>query len=136
MKLPGFRRIFEQDYEPNFRNLVRTLSVSINYGIEVVYEALNKKISLEDNIQCTLRDVTFKVNSQGIPASITAFSIETTGQIEGILVLKAENQTNSSTYPSGAIFLSYTQNNNIITITHATGLQSDNLYKLRVVAFG
>ena len=50
MKLPSFRRILEQDYKPDDQDLVKTLASSLNYGIEVLYDALNGKLTFRDNI--------------------------------------------------------------------------------------
>ena len=49
MKLPLFRRLFKTDFKQEFQELVDQLSVSINVGIENLYDALNRKLSLRDN---------------------------------------------------------------------------------------
>ena len=47
MKLPNFRRIIASDYDQKYKDLVETLAVSINQGMDSVYDALNKKITLK-----------------------------------------------------------------------------------------
>ncbi len=136
MKLPNFKRLFKADFKTEYQELIEKLAFSINDGFSSVYEALNKKISLQDNIQCTVKDLEVTVDSNGVPKNTTSMTIETTGRVLGTTVLKAENQVNSSVYPSGAVFINFTQSDKTIIITHITGLQADNKYLIKVVAFG
>jgi len=55
MKLPNFKRIFKSDYKTEFHSLIEPLSFSINNGIEVLYQTLNKAVSLKDNVACTVK---------------------------------------------------------------------------------
>lgn len=136
MKLPSFRRIFKTDYTQEFQNLVEKMAISINYGFEVLYDALNKKISLNDNIYCTVKDIEITVDINGVPKTTTAFSLDINAKIIGIVVLSANNLTNSAIYPSSGVFINFSQNNTNIIIDHITGLQADNNYRLKLVAFG
>lgn len=135
MKLPGFRRVYHTDYPKEFQGLVEKLSVSINNGFEVVYDALNNKIDLTNNVACLVKEVDLQVNSGGLPLSTTTFNITSTRTVSGLEVIKVTNLTNSSTYPTGAPFCSFSQDNTIITVNHVTGLQANNLYRLKIVAY-
>lgn len=134
--MPSFKRLFKGDYDSEEQGLIDKLSSSLNYGIEVLYDALNRKLTLRDNISCTVKDVEVTVNSSGIPNSSTTFSMDITNKIDGLMVIRAENLTNSNTYPSGGVFVTFSQNNTTVTIIHVTGLQANNNYRLRIVAFG
>lgn len=136
MKLPTFRRIFKTDYSSEFQNLVEKLSVSINYGLEVLYDVLNKKVSLSDNIYCTVKDVELSVDSLGVPKTTSAFSLDINAKIIGVMCISANNLTNTTIYPSSGVFVNFTQNNTNIIIDHVTGLQADSNYRLKLVAFG
>ncbi len=135
-RLPSFRRVFLSDYSEEEQPLVSKLSQTINQGLETLFDALNKKISLGDNILCTVKDVVIQVDSSGTPQNATSFQLDITGTIVGCVVLKAENLTNTAVYPTSSPFISYTQTQNGIRIDHVTGLQSNNQYRLRIVAFG
>lgn len=135
MKLPSFRRLFTSDYDSQYKQLVETLSVSLNQGIQVVYEALNRQLSLRDNIKCTVKDVSFQVNALGNPVVTTSFITDVPGRIDGLTVVNAINQTNSSAYPTGGVFVSFTQADRVVTITNVTGLQPNNTYLLRLIAW-
>lgn len=134
-KLPGFRRVYHTDYPKEYQGLIEKLSVSINNGFEVLYDVLNNKVDLSNNVACLVKDIDLQVNSGGIPLTSTTFNIASTRTVTGLQVLKASNLTNSTSYPTGSPFCSFTQDNNIITINHVTGLQSNNLYTLTIVAY-
>lgn len=135
MKLPSFKRLNTIDYENQFKKLVETLSVSLNIGIEALYEALNNEVTLKDNIACTVKNVTLRVDTNGKPLTTTSFVQDVEGKIYGIEVINAVNTTNTGVYPTGAPFVSWTQNNTIITITNVTGLQANNTYVLTLIAW-
>ena len=136
MKLPNFKRLYDQDYQQEFKGLVGQLAVSINSGFEVLYEALNKKVSLRDNIACTVRDVNVVVDATGNPKNRTTFSLDSNSVVvDGCQVIRATNNTNSNTYPSNAVFISFTQTNSGVEINNVTGLQQNQQYTLRIVAY-
>jgi len=134
LKLPGYRRIFSSDFDPKDQSLVEKLSVPVNNGVEVLFEALNNKLDFRNNFQASIRDVQVEVDSNGVPTGTSSFALINSNRVEGILVLRAENLTNSSIYPSGAPFVSFLQNSDRITITHISGLQANNTYSLRLLA--
>lgn len=136
-KLPSFKRLFKSDYPTDQQNLVETLSSSLNIGIESLYEALNKKLTFKDNFLGSTKEVLLEVGISGEPKITTGFSLDgLTTPIEGLMVVRAENLTNSSVYPTSGVFVSYTQSGGSIIINHVTGLQANNKYKLKVIALG
>ena len=136
MKLPNCKRLYDQEYQQEFKGLVGQLAVSINSGFEVLYEALNKKVSLRDNIACTVRDVNVVVDATGNPKNRTTFSLDSNSVVvDGCQVIRATNNTNSNTYPSNAVFISFTQTNSGVEINNVTGLQQNQQYTLRIVAY-
>lgn len=135
MKLPNFRRIFRTDYEVEFQALVEKLSVTINQGLEVLYDLSNRKISLRDNILCSVKDVTVTMGASGVPKTTTGFQVDIPGRIIGIQVLYVLNNTDGA-YPTTSPFITFTQDNFIIFINHITGLEEGKNYTLRLVAYG
>lgn len=136
MKLPSFRRLFNQDYPKEFQKLIDTLSVSLNNGIEVLYNALNNQLTIRDNLKATVRDVLVTVNATGIPIQGGTFTLDFDGNVDGVIVISAINQVNSSIYPTSGVFISGVQSNKSFIINNITGLQAGQSYSLRVVAFG
>ena len=135
MKLPGFKRLLGSDFEKQFQDLINQLSLSYNNPIDVLYQALNNNITLRDNIKSTVQDLTVTVDANGLPTSGSQFKLTFSGTVDGVTVLSAQNQDNSTTYPTNGVFISGAQNSNVYTINHITGLQAGASYKLRVVAW-
>lgn len=104
MKLPSFKRLIRTDYKQEFQSLIDQLSVSINIGIESIYDALNRKITLRDNIACTVKEIDVKVDVTGTPITTTLFKMDISNRLDGIVVLNALNQTDSTVYPTGEYF--------------------------------
>ena len=136
MKLQGFKRITKQDFPPEQSELIDALGFSLNNGVEALYDALNRKVSLKDNILCSVRDVDVTVNSSGNVTSGGVFTLDNQFQILGLQVIKADNQTNTSVYPTSAPWPSYLIVANGISLQNVTGLQAGNNYKLRIVVWG
>lgn len=133
-RLPSFRRIFTQDYPESAKELIDMLSISVNGGFEVLYEALNGKLTLSDNLDSTISDTQVEVDSTGKPKNKTSFKLKGTGRIQGLLILKAENLTNPNVYPTGGIFITYTETTTDIIINNVAGLPANNLFSLRIIA--
>lgn len=136
MKLQSFKRIVTEDVKEEFRELVSKLAYSINPFAEEVIEALNKNLTSEDNLNETKKEVTVTVNSSGTPTTPLQFKTDLSRTSFGIDVVKAENITNSTTYPTGHPFLSYSEVNGVITVNNITGLPANNKFKLKLIIKG
>ncbi len=135
MKLPSFKRIFKQDFEEQYATLIDSLSFFINNGVEVLYEALNQNVSLQDNIKCTVKTITVIVDSNGIPQGNATFILNTADRLLGVVVLRSNNLSNSNNLPIATPFLTYTQTQTGVTINNIKGLQASDKYELLIVAF-
>lgn len=136
MKLPSFRRIITTDFEQEYQKLVESIGSTINDSFNIIYSALNKRLTLNDNIMCTVKEINVTVDSSGNPTAASTFSLDVQNtQIIGISVLRAENLTNSAVFPTNAPFISYAQTGNVIRINNITGLQANNLYRIKLVAY-
>lgn len=132
-KLPSWRRVLEQDYPQKYQDLIQQLSIPLNYGIEVLYNLLNGKLTFKDNIASTIKEFDVKVDASGKPQNKITIKKSTDDRIEGIVVVRAQNLVNPNTYPSAGIFISYTETTDSIVINHITGLQADNLYRINII---
>lgn len=136
MKLPSYKRLIDTDFKPEERNLIQQLAGTLNIGIETLYQALNKNLNLQDNISCTVKNVDVIVDASGNPKTKTSFTLDTTNlKVESLLVSRAQNITTTTSYPTTAPFVSFTQENNSIVLNNVTGIQANNLYRLRLIAF-
>jgi hypothetical protein len=136
MKLPSFKRIRRQDYKPEFGDLINTLSGTLNNAVELIYDVLNKKVSLKDNILCSVKDVELKVDADGDVTEGGTFTLDYSGATLGLHVIKADNLTNSTIYPTSAPFITWEVVSNGIKIINVSGLPEENLFRLRVLAWG
>ena len=132
-KLPSFRRIRVEDYAQEDRSLVEKLSVSLNYGIEALYEALNNKLTFSDNFSSTVGVIELMVDAAGLPTSTANFSITAGNKATGLLIADVRG-VNEPAYPTAGVTASWTQNNSNIIINHITGLQPNKLYSIRFIA--
>lgn len=124
------------DFKKEEQPLVEKLAGGINDMFDQLVQALNKRLTLADNFQATVKDVDVTVNAQGNPTSATSFSLDVSGvPVTGIQVIRAENLTNSAIYPASQPFISFIQIENSVRILNVTGLQPNNRYRLRVIAF-
>lgn len=135
MKLPNFRRLIKSDYKEEYQGLIETLSFSLNNGIEVLYQTLNKAVSLRDNVACTIKDIDVEVTTTGAPVGNLKFSLDNTNRILGVLVLNAINTKNPTVLPLAGVFVSFTQENKTIIINSIKGLPANQPFTLTIVAF-
>ena len=137
MKLSSYRRLFDQDFDPQYKDLIETLSITVNASFEEIYDALSNKLSFRDNFNSTIVELTVNVNSSGVPKNDTKFKLtnsQTT--FEGLLVLDAKGSEDSTLLPVSGVFVSAVKSENSIVIKNIKGLQADKPYKLKVIALG
>jgi hypothetical protein len=136
MKLPSYRRIFKTDYSDEYQALVEDLAVSINYGFDTLYDALNKKLTFQDNIESTISDITVTVDENGVPLKRnTQFKLsENQTTVQGLMVLDAYETKNTDSPPPSAVFVSFIKNENFVLIKNIRGLTPGVSYTLKVLA--
>ncbi len=136
MKLPNYRRLMKTDFPNEFQDLVERLAYVININTQSVYDALNRKVSLGDNIDCVIRNIEITVDGSGIPVNTAIFGVDDKVRVvQGLEVQRAENLTNSNVYPTGGIFLTFQQVQTGVQIQHVTGLPAGYNFRLRVVGY-
>lgn len=136
MKAPLYKRIFKTDYKQDQQELVDKLAGSVNDGIEGLQGILNKNVSLGDNIYCIVKDIPVTVDANGFPKQSVSFSNTLANNIIGMNVIQAINNTNSNVFPTGAPFITFSENQRVIFLNHITGLPANNKFTLRIVAYG
>lgn len=134
-KLPAYKRIYYNDFAKEAQETIEQLSYTVNNAFEGIFNSLNKNINIRDNLAVSVRDVTVNVDANGVPLSTLTFGVDNNNPIDGILVIRALNQTNNNVFPTGGIFITYSQTGTKITINNITGLLPNNTFLVRVIAF-
>lgn len=132
-KLQGLKRILLEDFEEKDRPLVGKIAYSVNTAIEDIQYAMNKNLSIEDNLSIVKKDITITVDASGIPTSTTIIKSGLASTCQGMQVIKATNLTTSTTSPTGTPFITFSDNSGNVTISKVTNLQANNKYQLRVL---
>lgn len=137
MKLTQFRRIVLEDFPKESQDVVSKLAFIINNAFEIFTAQLSKGLTIEDNFNQQLSEITVTVDSNGKPKNTTQIKYSLPTTCKGAIVIQAINQTNSQIYPTSCPFVSFTQNqNNLLEIRHISGLQANQEYKLRINFIG
>jgi len=138
MILNTFKRLLKKDYPEEIQDTIEQLSFIINDGFSPLYTAVGGRLSLQDNILSVVRDITLRVDENGIPLTNTAFSIagNKLGNISQCVVGRVINDTASNVYPSSGVLISFTQDTDLIRIDHVTGLRPNYQWTLRITAYG
>lgn len=134
MKLPSFRRLFKTDYAEDYQELVEKLAVSINNGFDTLYDALNKKLTFNDNISSTIAEITVTVTADGTPTKKqTQFKLDASQtNIQGLVVINCFEEKTGNPPPSTP-FIAYSRNENNILINKIKGLTPNVSYVIRVL---
>lgn len=135
-KLNVTKRIVTEDFDKEDQALVSKLAFTLNSFFEQVAQGLNKNLTIEDNLNMEVKDVVLTVDALGIPTTTAAYQSSLRTKVRGHVILTARNLTDSTLYPTGAPFISYVQNEKLVTIQHVTGLQSGNSYRLLILSVG
>jgi hypothetical protein len=135
MKLPSYRRIYKTDYAEEYQSLVEKLAVSINYGFDTLYDALNQKLNFQDNFSATIAEFNVTVDTSGTPTQLTQFKLSAAQtSVQGVLVLNCYGAKNPDTLPTSGVFVSFNKNENYVNINNIKGLTPNVLYTIKLLA--
>lgn len=134
MKLQSWRNLVKDNFPQKYYDLIDTLGFSLNPMMSQVLNALNKNLTIADNLNMQYKDITITVDATGKPISTTTYKSTLTGTTQGITVIKTDNLSSAGTYPISAPFVSWSDNSGTVTITNISGLQANQKYQIRLLA--
>lgn len=134
-KLSSWRRLITNDFPKEDRKLVEQISSPINDSFNELYFATNGRLSVSENLYCTVRTIDVIVDATGVPLATTSFTLTHAVPVLGVQVIYAANQDNSSNYPSAQPFVSFTAISGGILINHISGLTANERYTIRLIAW-
>lgn len=135
-KLPSYRRIIKSEYPDNLQESIEKLAFSVNPAFEVIFDILNRKLTLRDNIKCSVKEFIVSVDANGVPSIRIVLPLDFNGQVDGCIVLNAINIKNPAKGVNAAPFVSFSQNNNTIIVNNIKGLFNNEDYKIKLLIFG
>lgn len=129
-------RIRIEDFSEENRELIQKIAFIYNSFSDGVYQTLSGGVDFE-NLNRQVLDITINIDASGkVVNNPQIKSTLKTVKVIGINVLNAINQVNSNIYPISSPFVSFTINNNIVTILNVTGLQPGSQYSLTLELIG
>jgi hypothetical protein len=136
MKVQSFKRITTESVSEDYVPIVDSIGYSVNTFAEEVINALNKNITVEDNLNMEFKELEVTVNNNGVPNKELQFTTNLRTRLKGLTVIKIENLTNSNSYLTGAPFVTFNQSSQLLTVKQVTGLISNNKYKITLLLIG
>jgi len=127
------KRLVKEDFEAKYQDLVGQIAFILNPALEQITAILSNGLALSDlNVQ--VKQITLRVNSDGVPTTDASFQSSLKGRCSVIMIGRALNLTNPTTYPTGGHSVSFTLNNEQIIIKHITGLTPNDQWQITVIA--
>lgn len=138
MKLQGYKRIVKEDYDKKDQDIVSKLAYSINTAFDSVFQAINKNLTISDNLNMMFIDITgVRVDANGVPNAPLQLKYTLPTNCKGLQVINLTNNTSSNVTPTQTPFVSFTQASpSLLKISNITGLVADSSYSLTLIAYG
>lgn len=130
---PDLRRITEEEYPEDQRELISKLGVILNQFMQQTIDALNKKLN-NQNLNRSIKSLTTKTIG-GVPQGLILIKPDVNGSVLGMNVIDCVNNTDGLA-PTGGIFISRTLFKGLIKVTNITGLQDNKEYTITVEIIG
>jgi uncharacterized membrane protein len=134
-RLQSFKRLIAEDFPEKDRPLIQKIAYVVNIFGEDVLNALNKQLTIEDNLNIVKKDITVVVDGSGEPTIPISIKTNLDHACQGITVIKVSNVTDPTSFPSGTPFVSFSENSGTISISNITNLTAADQYQLRLILF-
>lgn len=128
-KAPDLKRISKEDFPAEYYELIDKLAFPLNSHMEQVRNLFQKGIDFE-NLTQELITLKVQTNENSKPITSLSFKSNLRNRVRGVVVISANITSSTLTYPSQAPFISFSQNNNIVTINNISGLAPETTYEL------
>jgi len=134
MSKPSFiRKLVKEDFPQKYQDLIGSLGNVLNPALQSISIALNKGLTIQDNLLASVVNITITVDSTGTPLNPITFPSNLGSPTQHLLITQAFNLTNTNAYPTGAPFITWVDNAGQVNINNVTGLQANNQYSLRII---
>jgi hypothetical protein len=132
MRLPTQKKILREDLK-DAPTWVNPLIDTCNSFFETVYQALNRNITLSENIYGFIKELTYKTNST-YPVGVENIEFMNSLKTKATsLTLMQVYDRATYTPPPGPVYVPWVEDNGQIQIYPVTGLEADKTYVLRLL---
>jgi glycine/serine hydroxymethyltransferase len=129
-QIDNLQRINIEDFQEDHQDTVSRIAEYYNYFAEQVTDTINGQID-DSNQTLETVEISVTVGDNGVPTGDNRFAA--TSGMRGSNIIRALNSTNSTTYPTGAPFMTYEEiSNGLYEIKHIAGLVSGNKFQLLI----
>jgi hypothetical protein len=131
-QLTFVQKIVQESFPQADQQTMATLASVINPFITNVANILNDGITLGDNFKAFIKSLTVTVDASGTPINPLTFQTGLGQPTKHVLVTRAVYTGTTPVYPTGAPFISYTDQSGTITVNNITGLPANQEFTLTV----
>lgn len=139
MQPPDIQRLKTEDFPEEQQALVERIATSLNGFIEQMIFLLSKRIDFKNLNQfvSTINVVSGSTNTtDGSLKTPVTIRTDINGRIIGVNLINLTNKTNSLAVPTSQPYISYSINQNLLTIQKIYGLNNTSEYTLTLLIIG
>lgn len=119
-RIPDLRLLKKEDFDGKDQALIEKLAFPINNFMQQVVNVFKNGIDF-NNLNQQFNIVTVSVDSTGTPVNTIQFKCNLSTKVLGMVCINAVNQSSTIRFPSAQPFISFTQNNSLVTINNISG---------------
>ena len=134
MRLPSQKKILREDLK-EAPPWVSGIIDPVNSFMENVYQALNKNITLDQNIASFIKELTYTTNATyptGMEQVVFMNNLRT--RATGLMVMQAYERSTYIPAP-GPVYVPWVETDGSLNVDTITGLEADKTYLIRLVIF-
>lgn len=121
------KRLTKEDFPSTYFDLLDRLIFPLNSHMEQVRNILNSETQEFTTLSIT-------TNDSGQPVSVVKFNSGLTDRLKGLMVVSAKVTSDNTSVLTQAPFITFSQNESVITINYIAGLQANKKYDITILS--
>lgn len=134
MKIQSPKKLIAEDFAPEDRPIIERIGATINNYLDELNIAMSKNINITDNLNQELKilnNVSI-INANGDLANPLKIKHGLKTRVNGIIVIRAIGSVFADSQP----FMSFSEQDNIITVENIKGLPANQQFQLVILIIG
>lgn len=135
-KLPTTRKILTEDLKglpSEVLKGIRPMVDTVNNFMGIVYQNFNKNITLEANVRCFIKELTYRTPPTYPTMDNVSFISELKTKATGVFLMQALEQEGYMPVTGSTVYVPWSESEGSITIYPIQGLAADKLYIIRLL---